>query len=216
VAEFLVGVGRECEVTRVPVEKSLSLRVTAPRATTQDRELAEAIYSFPDVAARLRTIRDLVEKYRSVLIFTNTRTEAEALSSRFRVWDPEFPIGIHHRSLSKSTREAVESCLKDGRLQGVICTSSLELGIDIGFLEYVVQYNSPRQVTRLIQRVGRSGHRVGQVSSGVVITQDSDDTLEAAVLCRRSMKGELEPLDLVMAPYDVAIHQVAGLLVERS
>ncbi|MBI3841246.1 MAG: DEAD/DEAH box helicase, partial [Thaumarchaeota archaeon] len=216
VAKFLVGSGRECEVVKVPVEKSLSLKVVSPRATDEDRVLADAIYSYPDVAARLRTIREVVERYRSVLIFTNTRSEAEALASRFRVWDPEFPIGIHHSSLSKATREAVERNLKDGKLLGVICTSSLELGIDIGFLEYVVQYNSPRQVTRLIQRVGRSGHRVGQVSNGAVITQDSDDTLEAAVLCRRAAAGELEPLEPVMAPYDVAVHQVAGLLIEQS
>jgi ATP-dependent Lhr-like helicase len=216
VAQFLVGSGRECEVVRVPVEKSLSLKVVAPRATAEDRILAESIYSYPEVAARLRTIRELVEKYRSVLIFTNTRTEAEALSSRFRVWDPDFPVGVHHSSLSKATREAVERSLKEGKLLGVICTSSLELGIDIGFLEYVVQYNSPRQVTRLIQRVGRSGHRVGEVSNGLVITQDSDDILEAAVLCRKSVMGELEPLEPVFSPYDVAIHQVAGLLIEQS
>ena len=216
VAQFLVGSGRECEVVRVPVEKDLSLRVVAPRATGDDRILADAIYSYPEVVARLRTIRELVEKYRSVLIFTNTRTEAEALSSRFRVWDPEFPVGVHHSSLSKATREAVERSLKDGKLLGVICTSSLELGIDIGFLEYVVQYNSPRQVTRLIQRVGRSGHRVGEVSNGLIITQDSDDILEAAVLCRKSVMGELEPLEPVFSPYDVAIHQVAGLLIEQT
>ena len=216
VAQFLVGSGRPCEVVRVPVEKSLSLNVVAPRATGDDRVLADAIYSFPEVAARLRTVRDLVERYRSVLIFTNTRSEAEALSSRFRVWDPKFPIAVHHSSLSKATREAVERSLKEGKLLGVICTSSLELGIDIGFLDYVVQYNSPRQVTRLIQRVGRSGHRVGEVSNGLVITQDSDDTLEAAVLCRKSVMGELEPLEPVLQPYDVAIHQVAGLLIEQS
>ncbi len=216
VAQFLVGAGRQCEVVRVPVEKSLSLKVVAPKPTGDDRILAEAIYSYPEVAARLRTVREVVEKYRSVLIFTNTRSEAEALSSRFRVWDPEFPVGVHHSSLSKATREAVERSLKDGHLLGVICTSSLELGIDIGFLEYVVQYNSPRQVTRLIQRVGRSGHRIGEVSNGLVITQDSDDTLEAAVLCRRSVTGELEPLEPFMEPYDVAIHQVAGLLIEQT
>ncbi|MDG6989853.1 MAG: DEAD/DEAH box helicase [Nitrososphaerota archaeon] len=216
VAQFLVGSGRQCEVVRVPVEKSLSLKVVAPVATGEDKILADAIYSYPEVAARLRTVRDLVEKYRSVLVFTNTRSEAEALSSRFRVWDPNFPIAVHHSSLSKATREAVERSLKEGKLLGVICTSSLELGIDIGFLEYVVQYNSPRQVTRLIQRVGRSGHRVGQVSNGLVITQDSDDTLEAAVLCRKSVMGELEPLEPVFKPYDVAIHQVAGLLIEQT
>jgi ATP-dependent Lhr-like helicase len=151
-----------------------------------------------------------------VLIFTNTRTEAEALASRFRVWDPTFPIGIHHSSLSKATREAVERELKDGKLFGVICTSSLELGIDIGFLDFVIQYNSPRQVARLIQRIGRSGHRVGQISNGLIITQDSDDVLEAVVLCRKAVHGELEPIEPVEVPYDVAIHQVAGLLIERS
>ncbi len=216
VARFLVGGDRECEVVRVPVEKSLSLKVISPRAMGEDKVLAEAIYSYPEVAARLRMIREAVERYRSVLVFTNTRTEAEALASRFRVWDPEFPVGIHHSSLSKATREAVERGLKEGKLLGVICTSSLELGIDIGFLKYVVQYNSPRQVTRLIQRVGRSGHGVGEISNGVVITQDSDDTLEAAVLCRKAVAGELEPLEPVMAPYDVAVHQVAGLLIEQG
>ncbi|MDG6942366.1 MAG: DEAD/DEAH box helicase [Nitrososphaerota archaeon] len=216
VAQFLVGSGRQCEVVRVPVEKSLSLKVASPRATGDDRILADAIYSYPEVAARLRTVRELVEKYRSVLIFTNTRSEAEALSNRFRVWDPEFAIAVHHSSLSKATREAVERSLKEGKLLGVICTSSLELGIDIGFLEYVVQYNSPRQVTRLIQRVGRSGHKVGEVSNGLVITQDSDDTLEAAVLCRKAVMGELEPLEPIFNPYDVAIHQVAGLLIEQG
>jgi ATP-dependent Lhr-like helicase len=215
IAQFLVGSGRRCEVVRVPVEKSLSLRVEAPRATGDDRILADAIYSYPEVAARLRTVRELVEKYRSVLVFTNTRSEAEALSSRFRVWDPKFAIAVHHSSLSKATREAVERGLKEGKLLGVICTSSLELGIDIGFLEYVVQYNSPRQVTRLIQRVGRSGHKVGEVSNGLVITQDSDDTLEAAVLCRKAVMGELEPLEPIFNPYDVAIHQVSGLLIEQ-
>jgi ATP-dependent helicase Lhr and Lhr-like helicase len=216
VAQFLVGAGRECEVVGVPVEKSLSLKVVTPRPTGEDRLLADSIYSYPEVAARLRTIREIVERYRSVLVFTNTRTEAEALAGRFRVWDPGFPIGIHHSSLSKATREAVERGLKEGSLHGVICTSSLELGIDIGFLKFVVQYNSPRQATRLVQRVGRSGHRVGEVSNGVVLTQDSDDTLEAAVLCRRAAMGELEPLEPVMEPYDVAVHQVAGLLIEQS
>ena len=216
VAEFLVGKGRPCEIVRVPVEKSLSLHVDAPRATPQDKQFAETIFSYPEVAARLRTIREALEKYRSVLVFTNTRTEAEALANRFRVWDPDFRVGIHHSSLSKATREAVERDLKEGKLLGVICTSSLELGIDIGFLEYVIQYNSPRQVTRLIQRVGRSGHKVGQVSRGLIITQDSDDSLEAMVLCRRALVGLLEPLEIHEEPLDAAVHQMAGLLVERG
>jgi ATP-dependent helicase Lhr and Lhr-like helicase len=216
IAKYLVGQGSECEVVRVPVEKSLELQVTRPEPTADDKIFAETIFTFPEVAARLRLIREVVEKYRSVLIFTNTRSEAEALANRFRVWDSKLPIGIHHSSLSRATREAVEGNLREGKLSGVIATSSLELGIDIGFLDYVIQYNSPRQVSRLIQRVGRSGHRIGQTSKGLVITQDSDDTLEAMVLCRRSLLGELEPLVPFKNASDAAIHQIAGLLVETN
>jgi len=216
VAKFLVGQGADCEVVRVPVEKSLELAVTRPEPTPEDSALAESIFTFPEVAARLRTIKEIVDKYRSVLIFTNTRSEAEALANRFRVWDERLPIGIHHSSLSRATREAVEKSLREGKISGVIATSSLELGIDIGFLDYVVQYNSPRQVSRLIQRIGRSGHSIGQISKGMIITQDSDDALEAIVLCRKAVAGELEPLVPFKNASDAAIHQIAGLLVESS
>jgi len=216
IGKFLVGEGRECEIARVPVEKMLQLSVVRPKATPEDNALAESIFTFPDVAARLRTIRDTVEQFRSVLIFTNTRSEAEALANRFRVWNEKLPIGIHHSSLSRATREATERSLREGKLSGVICTSSLELGIDIGFLDCVIQYNSPRQVSRLIQRIGRAGHSVGQISRGMIITQDSDDTLEAMVLCRKSLHGELEPLHPFLNASDAAIHQIAGLMIESS
>ena len=216
IAKFLVGQSGECEVVRVPVEKSLELTVSRPEPTPDDKIFADTIFTFPEVAARLRLIREIVEKYRSVLVFTNTRSEAEALANRFRVWDTKLPIGIHHSSLSRATREAMERNLREGNIRGVICTSSLELGIDIGFLDFVVQYNSPRQVSRLIQRVGRSGHKIGQTSKGLIITQDSDDTLEALVLCRRSLLGLLEPLVPFKNANDAAIHQIAGLLVETS
>ncbi len=216
IGKFLVGEGRDCEIVRVPVEKMLQLSVVRPEPTFEDNALAESIFTFPEVAARLRTIRDTVESNRSVLIFTNTRSEAEALANRFRVWNERLPIGIHHSSLSRATREATEKSLREGKLSGVICTSSLELGIDIGFLDCVIQYNSPRQVSRLIQRIGRAGHSVGQISKGMIITQDSDDTLEAMVLCRKSLRGELEPLLPFKNASDAAIHQIAGLLIETS
>ena len=216
IGRFLVGEGRDCEVVRVPVEKMLQLSVVRPQAAAEDVALAESIFTFPEVAARLRTIRDTVDANRSTLIFTNTRSEAEALANRFRVWNERLPIGIHHSSLSRATREATERSLREGKLSGVICTSSLELGIDIGFLDCVIQYNSPRQVSRLIQRIGRAGHSIGQISKGLIITQDSDDTLEAMVLCRKSLRGELEPLLPFRNASDAAIHQIAGLLIESS
>ncbi|MDI9644862.1 MAG: DEAD/DEAH box helicase [Candidatus Verstraetearchaeota archaeon] len=216
VARFLVGDGRKCEIVRVPVAKHLVLDVLLPEAVPEDYELAERLATFPEVAARLRMIKELIEKNRSTLIFTNTRSEAEALASRFRIWDINTPISIHHGSLAKSSRIEVETSLKRGELRGVVCTSSLELGIDIGNVDLVIQYNSPRQVTRILQRVGRSGHWVGGVSRGVIVTMDSDDALESAVIVRRALREELEEVRSIENPYDVLAHQLAGILLEEG
>ncbi|MEM2846551.1 MAG: DEAD/DEAH box helicase [Nitrososphaerota archaeon] len=214
IAEFLVGVGRSCEIVKVPVARSMSITVLYPELEDDDRVLAESIGVYPDVAARLRIIRELVESHNSTLIFTNTRPLAEILTNRFRVWDEQMRIGIHHGSLSKTTRISAEEALKTGKLAGIVCTSSLELGIDVGRIDLVIQYNSPREVTRLIQRVGRSGHGVGRVAKGVVIAIDSDDALEAMVIARRAMLEQLEEPEIPVKCYDALMHQVAGLLIE--
>ena len=215
-ARFLVGNGRPVEVVRVPVARMMDLKVVFPQATDEDRKLAEALYTHPEVAARLRVIRELVEGHESALVFTNTRSIAEVLASRFRVWDLDFPISIHHGSLSKPSRVAAERGLKNGDLKALVATSSLELGIDVGRVELVVQYMSPRQVTRLVQRVGRAGHRLDRVAKGVIITMDSDDTLEAMVIARRALDEELEPLKIPECPLDALAHQIAGELIRRG
>ncbi|MCD6263518.1 DEAD/DEAH box helicase, partial [Candidatus Bathyarchaeota archaeon] len=150
VGAFLVGVGRPVEVIRVPVARSMELSIVYPEPRAEDYELAERLYTFPEVAARLRVMRELIEEERTTLIFTNTRSISEVLASRFRVWDLDFPLSIHHGSLAKPSRIAAESGLKSGNLRNVVCTSSLELGIDIGHIDLVIQYMSPRQVTRLL------------------------------------------------------------------
>jgi ATP-dependent Lhr-like helicase len=215
VAQFLVGNGRPVEIVRVPVARMIKLQILFPQPMPADYELASSLYTHPEVAARLRIVRDFIEKHKSVLLFTNTRTEAEVLTSRFKVWDLDFPVSIHHGSLAKPSRIAAERGLKEGGLRGLICTSSLELGIDVGRIDLVIQYMSPRQVTRLIQRVGRSGHRIGHVAKGVIITMDSDDTLEALVIARMAPNEELEPVTIPPKPYDVLAHQIAGLLMNR-
>ena len=214
IAGFLAGVGRGCEIVKVPVARSMSITVLYPDPDEEDRVLAESIGVYPDVAARLRVIRELVESHNSTLIFTNTRPLAEILTNRFRVWDEQMRIGIHHGSLSKTTRISTEEALKTGKLAGIVCTSSLELGIDVGRIDLVIQYNSPREVTRLIQRVGRSGHGVGRAAKGVVIAIDSDDALEAMVIARRAMLELLEKPEIPVKCYDALMHQVAGLLIE--
>jgi len=196
VAQFLVGANRPVEIVRVPVARLMKLQIVYPEPQTEDFALASTLYTHPEVAARLRVIRKFIEAHNSVLLFTNTRTISEVLASRFKVWDMNFPVSIHHGSLAKPSRVAAEQGLKQGDLKGLICTSSLELGIDVGRIDLVIQYMSPRQVTRLIQRVGRSGHRVGRMANGIIITMDSDDTLEALVIGRRTYSEELEPVDI--------------------
>jgi ATP-dependent Lhr-like helicase len=215
VAQFLVGNNRTVQIIRVPVAKMVRLQVSFPQPTEEDGRLAAKLYTHPEVAARLRAIREYMCKHKSVLLFTNTRSISEVLTSRFKVWNMDFPVSIHHGSLAKPSRIAAETGLKRGTLKGLIATSSLELGIDVGRIDLVIQYMSPRQVTRLIQRVGRAGHRVGRVAKGVIIGMDPDDTLEALVTARRALKEELEPVEIPLKPYDVLTHQIAGLLLKN-
>jgi ATP-dependent helicase Lhr and Lhr-like helicase len=215
VAQFLVGNKRSVEIIRVPVAKMVKLQVIYPRPSEEDAQFASKIYTHPEVAARLRIIRDYMAKRKSVLLFTNTRSVSEVLASRFKVWDADFPISIHHGSLTKPSRLAAETGLKKGVLKGLIATSSLELGIDVGAIDLVIQYMSPRQVSRLIQRVGRAGHTYGDLSEGIIIGMDSDDTLEALVIARRALSEELEPMQIPDKPYDVLAHQIAGLLLKN-
>ncbi|MEM2412129.1 MAG: DEAD/DEAH box helicase [Candidatus Bathyarchaeia archaeon] len=216
VAQFLVGNGRPVEIVRVPVARKMRLKILYPKPKPEDFELAERLYTHPEVAARLRVIRDYIDRHQSVLLFTNTRAISEVLASRFKVWDIDFPVSIHHGSLAKPSRIAAERGLKNGELKGLVCTSSLELGIDVGRIDLVIQYMSPRQVTRLIQRVGRSGHRIGHIAQGIIITMDSDDTLEAMAIARRALREELEPVDIPPKPYDALAHQIAGLLLKHK
>ena len=216
VAQFLVGNGREIEIVRVPVARLMRLKILFPKPKSEDFELASRLFTHPEVAARLRIIRDFIEKQKSVLLFTNTRSISEVLASRLKVWDIDFPVSIHHGSLAKPSRVAAERGLKNGELKGLVATSSLELGIDVGRIDMVIQYMSPRQVTRLIQRVGRSGHRIGRIAQGVIITMDSDDTLEAMAIARRAYEEDLEPVAVPYKPYDALAHQIIGLLMKKK
>lgn len=212
VAKFLTGTNREVEVVKVPVARSMRFQIVYPEVSEEDFSLATRLYTHPVVARRLKIIRELIEGHESVLLFTNTRSMAEILASRFRVWDSNIPISIHHGSLAKPARITAERGLKRGSLKGVICTSSLELGIDVGRIDLCIQYMSPRQVTRLVQRVGRSGHQIGRTAKGIIITIDSEDTLEAMVIAKMAQHEELEEVSIPEKPLEVLSHQIVGLL----
>ena len=215
VARFLVGTDRSYEIVNVPVSRFIDLDVLYLTPKPEDYSLAEKLYTHPEVAARLRVIKQLIDSHRSVLLFTNTRAMAETLASRFKIWDLDFPVGIHHGSLAKPSRVVAERDFKAGELKGLVCTSSLELGIDVGAIDLCIQYMSPRQVTRLVQRVGRSGHSIGRTAKGIVLTLDADDTLEALVIARRALNDLLEPVGVPEKPLDTLTHQIVGLFTMK-
>jgi ATP-dependent Lhr-like helicase len=216
VAEFLVGKGRPVEIVKISALRDTQFEIVFPEPDTGDYELSSKLFTHPEVAARLRVMRDLILEHDTTLIFTNTRSTSEVLTSRFNIWDTEFPLSIHHGSLAKTSRISAEKGLKTGDLRTVICTSSLELGIDIGRIDLVIQYNSPRQVTRLLQRVGRSGHSLDQTSKGIIIALNSDDALESMVICRRALGEVMESLQIPEKPYDVLINQTIAELIQRN
>ncbi|HLE97346.1 MAG TPA: DEAD/DEAH box helicase [Candidatus Thermoplasmatota archaeon] len=216
VAAWLGGAGRTVRIVRVPVAKRLSLSVESPRPSARDVRTAEKLASRPDAAAFLNRCLALVDQHAATLLFVNTRETAEVLAARVRMLDPEYPLAIHHGSLARDVRIAAEESFKQGRSRGLVCTSSMELGIDIGQADLVIQYGSPRQVTRLVQRVGRAGHRADLVSNGVVVALDPDDVLEAAVIVRRTLDEKIEAHPGPRMPLDVLANQLVMMAVERG
>ena len=210
VGAFLTG-GRGCSLVEVEAGTNVDFRVREPEPTAEDEALAGELATDVDIASHVRAIRDIVADNESTLVFVNTRQTAEALGSRFKRLDA--PIGVHHGSLSKEARIDVEEAFKAGDLDGLVCTSSMELGIDVGRVDHVVQYGSPREVARLLQRVGRAGHRRDQVSEGTILTSHPDDTLEALAIARRAVAGEVEPATIHDGSLDVAANQTVGLVM---
>lgn len=211
VARFLSGTGREVHIVRTQVSKELDVGVENPLVTDQDRDLAGTLQSDPHLVAGMRRCKSLIEDHRSTLLFVNTRDTAEALAARYHLWDENFRVGVHHGSLSKEIRIEMEEQFKGEQLKGLICTSSLELGIDIGSVDFAIQYNSPRQVARLIQRMGRAGHSVGERSEGAIVTSNPDEIAESMVIARRAMKGELEELRVRERPMAVLANQLVAM-----
>ncbi|MGQ9679877.1 MAG: helicase-related protein [Candidatus Bathyarchaeia archaeon] len=185
-----------------------------PQVADEDYDLANDFNITPEAASRLRRIITLVESHRSTLIFVQGRGQAESLGYNLRRINPY--IEVHHGSLSKEQRHLTEDGFKKGELKGIVCTSTLQLGIDIGNVDLCIQYLSPRRVSTLIQRVGRSGHAISKRSEGVVISAYGEDALESLILLEMAAQGELEEIDLHVKPLDVLAHQIVGMALEED
>jgi len=213
VGRFLTG-GRTCAIVEVDIGSRLDIEVVRPQITDRDEQLSSTLVTDAGTASHVRFIADLIDENESVLLFVNTRQTAEALGSRFKELGTD--LGVHHGSLSKEARIDVEDRFKAGDLDALLCTSSMELGIDVGHVDHVVQYGSPRQVSRLVQRVGRAGHRRDLVSSGTVVTTDTDDTLEALAIARQAEAGDVEPAEIHDGSLDTVANQIAGLVMDTG
>ncbi|MDD1727814.1 MAG: DEAD/DEAH box helicase [Methanospirillum sp.] len=195
VARFMTGI-RPFTIVEVPVTKHIAITVEL----TGDR--------FED---QVRLIRHHLKEGPPTLIFVNTRATAESLGLNLI---KDGGIDVHHGSLSRDVRIEAEERFKRGDIRALICTSSMELGIDIGHVDHVIQFGSPREVSRLVQRVGRAGHQIGRVSRGTIIASGFDDLAESLVITKRAIAGEVEEVVPTYQAGDVIANQIAAMSVE--
>jgi len=211
VARFLAG-KRKVRIINAMQEKKMEIDVERPKVKKSDIEIAKKLQLDLISSALLRRLKEIIEEHTATLFFVNTRDTAEILAARLREINAN--VEVHHGSLSREARIEAEEKFKKGEIKALICTSSLELGIDIGHADFVLQYNSPRQVTRIIQRVGRSGHRVGKVAKGKIIAINPEEYAEAVVIARKALKNEIEKIKVRKNPLAVLANQIISMAVE--
>ncbi len=213
VCSFISG-QRPHEVIQALPPKEAKYFVEFPHPTDEDNILAQSLYTAPEAAARLNRIWELAESHESTLIFVNSRTNAETLGSKFH--QLKRSVAVHHGSLPREERVRVENEFKNGKIKALVCTSTLELGIDIGNVDLTIQYMSPRQVSALIQRVGRSGHALDRVSKGEIMAVSTEDILESVAAIQNAVNKLVEPVKIHEKSLDVMAHQVAGMLLDSD
>jgi len=200
-SKFLVGTKRKCKILR---DKSMR---------KYDVDIKYVNGSISDVAESIIEHVKNLGLISPVLLFTNSRGEAEFLASILKE-KSSFPIELHHGSLSKEVREETEHSLKEGKFGIVVCTSSLELGLDIDSVELVIHYGSPRQVSKLMQRIGRSKHNRDSSAKGLLITNNADDEYEARAILERITEGSIEEQIIHIGSLDVLAHHLVGLSMQ--
>src|SRR5437763_6610949 len=206
-AQFLVGKNRHCRVAEARIEKEQIVDVFSP---IRRDPYPPSGYTGARLYAELS---QLVRSRQSVIVFTNVRSAAEQIGLRLREQLPELAdaIEIHHASLDRSVRLEVEDRLKNGELRAVICSTSLELGIDIGAVDLVVMVATPKGVSRAIQRIGRSGHSLNKNSHGILVATNVNDLVEATVTAQLVRERALDPIKIQEQPVDVIAQHVVGI-----
>ncbi len=208
IARFLNPSG-EVVIVKYKTESKMNLKIVAPKAP--DNDVASLMGCDAMYAATLRSMWEEAKAHNATLVFVNTRCTAEDMGMRYNLWLINPPIAVHHGSLSKEHRVEVEEQFKSGALKMLICTSSLELGIDVGVVDLVMHYNSPRQVTKLVQRVGRSGHSISGKSVGIVYADSPVEVWEAGAIASLAQSGWIEEVRIRKKPLIVLFNQLVAM-----
>ena len=200
-SHFLVGTAKPCKII-----EDESIRKYDVEIKYVDGSISEVADSIIEHVTKLKL-------QTPILLFTNTRGESEFLASIMRE-KTSMNIELHHGSLSRQVREETEGILRTGRSGIVVCTSSLELGLDIGSVELVIHYGSPRQVSKLMQRIGRSKHSNNSSASGLIITNIADDEFETHAILARIKNRSIEEQKIHDNSFDVLAHHLVGLTMQ--
>ncbi|MEX0921067.1 MAG: ATP-dependent helicase [Candidatus Pacearchaeota archaeon] len=213
VAKYLVGIGkdRSVKIAKVNLNKKIDVQVLSPvKNIIEDKNIHQKMYEL---------ISDLIKKHKTTLIFTNTRSATERvvnyLKERFPTEYGDDNIAAHHSSLSKDHRFDIEERLRDGKLKVVVCSTSLELGIDIGFIDLVIMLGSPKSSSRALQRLGRAGHKLHSVAKGRFIVLDRDDLTECSVIQKEMVERKINRIKFPKNCLDVLSQQIYGMAIHK-
>jgi ATP-dependent Lhr-like helicase len=233
IGRFVAGTGREIQLVDAGIRKELDLQVVVPLEDMRELgstaelsvpPLADGVVMGVGVERSSRSIwpsmypaiLELVRAHRSTIVFVNNRRLAERLALRINELAGEELARAHHGSLAREQRVVVEELLKAGRIPCLVATSSLELGIDMGAVDLVIQVESPKSVARGLQRVGRAGHELHSVSKGRIFPKFRADLLESAVVAQAMRGGEIEETRIPRNPLDVLAQQIVGICADEE
>ena len=210
IGRFVSG-GREIELVDAGRAKELDLKVVVPLDDMREPEEQQSIWPsiYPEIL-------ELVRAHRSTIVFVNNRRLAERLALRLNDLAEEEIARAHHGSLAREQRVEIEELLKMGEIPCLVATSSLELGIDMGAVDLVIQVESPKSVARGLQRIGRAGHELGAVSKGRIFPKFRADLLESAVVARRMLDGAIEETQIPRNPLDVLAQQIVAICADEE
>jgi len=211
IAKFLTG-NRECLIAEIRFNKELDIKIVSPVEKLMDTtsgEMHSSLYKMLD---------ELIQAHKTTLIFTNTRSATERVIHHLKEMFPAKyleEIGAHHSSLSKELRFDIEERLRQGKLKVVVSSTSLELGIDIGYIDLVILLGSPKGTARAIQRIGRAGHKLHEVAKGRFIVLDRDDMVECAVMEKQIIEKKIDRVQIPKNCLDVLSQQIYGMAIAR-